>query len=227
MCGGFLIKREYMTKHSIGQGHSGTGRCPDCNMPLSENRECPNPVCEFTSEKTENSGLSDTNRPMAAVLCGLPGVGKSTVVSKLNQRVGGKILRTDRIRKSMFDEPEYTAEETRMVYNEMFERTGTLLESGDNAILDGTFRRKEMRDRAREKAESHEAAFRLIKVRCNSEVVKNRIENREGLSDADFSVHKRLRKEFEPIEQGEVIDNSGDISAMLKQVAFVAPSVED
>lgn len=81
-------------------------------------------------------------RPVAVVLCGLPGVGKSTVVSKLNQRMGGKILRTDRIRKSIFEEPDYTAEETRMVYNEMFERTEILLNNGYNAILDGTFRKK-------------------------------------------------------------------------------------
>lgn len=62
--------------------------------------------------------------------------------------------------------------------------------------------KKETRDRAREKTKSHGAIFRLIKVRCNSEVVKSRVENREGLSDADFSVHKKLREEFEPIEQG-------------------------
>jgi hypothetical protein len=34
-------------------------------------------------------------------------------------------------------------------------------------------------------------------------------------------------KEFEPISKGEVIDNSGDLSATVRQVAFVTPSVQN
>ena len=205
-------------------GTSGT--CPDCDMPYDENDRCPNPRCDHRRGTGANcrrvSPASDG--PLMMVLCGLPGVGKSTVVSKLEDSTGGTVLRTDRIRKRLFDEPGYTKEETEVVYDEMVRKAEGVLSEGGTVILDGTFKTSELRDKARRTAEVQNSDFRIIKVECATRTVRDRIENRDGVSDADFSTHKRLRKEFEPISEGEVIDNSGDLSVTVRQVAFVTPS---
>jgi predicted kinase len=215
-----------MKKRNSFQGYFGSS-CPECDMPLNERGRCCNPRCEYPVQDSGSEILpAETDRRTLIVLCGLPGVGKSTVVKKLQKQIGGKVLRTDEVRKRCFDDPQYTQEETYMVYGEMFGKAGRLLQRGHKVILDGTFRSKRLRKEAKRVAERNDVSFRLVKIRCNSRVVKSRIENREGLSDADFSVHKRLREKFEPIEQGEVVDNSGDISALLKQVAFITPNIE-
>lgn len=203
-----------------------SGSCPACDMPYDENNRCPNPRCNHRDEG--NQGISPApDGPLMVVLCGLPGVGKSTVVSKLEDRIGGTVFRTDRIRKRLFEEPEYTKEETEIVYDEMLCGAENILSDGGTVILDGTFKTLELRDKAREAAEKQNSAFRLIKVECAKRVVRGRIENRDGISDADFSTHKRLMKEFEPISKGEIIDNSGDLSATVRQVAFVTPSIQN
>ncbi|PSQ47007.1 kinase, partial [Halobacteriales archaeon SW_6_65_15] len=60
--------------------------------------------------------------PQLIVVCGLPGVGKTTVAEAIAERVDGRLLRTDVIRKEIISDPDYTAEESRMVYGELFER---------------------------------------------------------------------------------------------------------
>lgn len=198
-------------------------------MPYDENNRCPNPRCDHLRESDADSRRISpaSDGPLLIVLCGLPGVGKSTVVSKLKDSTGGSVLRTDRIRKRIFDEPEYTKEETEAVYDEMVRSAEDALSEGGTVILDGTFKTLGLRDKARKAADRQNSAFRLIKVECATRVVRDRIENRDGISDADFSTHKRLKKEFEPISGGEVIDNSGDLSATVRQVAFVTPSAQD
>ena len=52
-------------------------------------------------------------------LCGLPGVGKSTVAGYVTEQLDAVRLRTDVVRKELFDEPQYTAEETESVYREL------------------------------------------------------------------------------------------------------------
>jgi predicted kinase len=203
--------------------------CPACDMPYDENNRCPNPRCDYMrEEETDRRRISPSSEdPLVIVLCGLPGVGKSTVVSKLKKSVGGTVFRTDRIRKRIFDEPEYTKEETEAVYDDMMQKAEDVISNGGTVILDGTFKTLKLRDKARKTAERQNSDFRLIKVECNTGVVKDRIENRSGISDADFSTHKKLSEEFESISEGEVIDNSGDLSAVVRQVAFVTPPSQD
>jgi len=203
------------------QPYPADDTCPVCGMPYDERSMCPNPNCSGpTDEETPGS-----DSPVLVALCGLPGVGKSTVVKKLNDRIGGEVLRTDRIRKRLWDEPEYTKEETKTTYKRMFERAAAVIKDGRNVILDGTFRRRRLRRDAREVASEHGADFFIIKVKCSPDTVKERIENRKGISDADFSTYKELKESFEPItdEEVEVIDNSGRIADTVRQVAFVTP----
>jgi predicted kinase len=154
------------------------------------------------------------------VVCGLPGVGKTTIAETITERVDGRLFRTDVIRKELVSDPDYTAEESQMVYDEMFDRARETVENGQTAVLDGTFKDTGYRDRAIDLSESLDVAFQLVKVECAEDVVRERIRSREDdASDADFEVHSMYRDRFEPLSVDHVtVDNSHGLEETTRQV---------
>jgi predicted kinase len=155
------------------------------------------------------------------VVCGLPGVGKSTVSKAIADAVDGEVLRTDVIRQEIVENPVYTAEEKRRVYDELFERARDQIADGRTVVLDGTYRRRTYRDRARELAAELDTGFDLVTVQCDESVVERRIAEREDdASEADVEVYRQYRESFEPFVGDHLsIDNSSDLETTRRQVA--------
>ncbi len=170
-----------------------------------------------------------------AVVCGLPGVGKTTVAKRVAAHVDGEILRTDVIRKELFDDPEYSEAETKAVYAELIRRARERVAQGSSIVLDATFADARFREDARAVGDAVADGFDLIEVECDESVVERRIERRDGISDADFDIHLRFKELFDRIESDHlVVDNSGTESETFAQVdaAFAgdggpAPGTED
>jgi len=153
------------------------------------------------------------------VVCGLPGVGKSTVAERVAERVDGERLRTDVVRKELFEEPSYTDAETAAVYAALLDRARERVASGASVVLDATFADAQLRADARGVGESDAGSFTLVEVVCEESVVKRRIERRDGISDADFEVHLQFKREFDEIDADHVvIDNAGTEAETLAQV---------
>lgn len=155
------------------------------------------------------------------VVCGLPGVGKSTVARAIAEAVDGEVLRTDVIRQEIVDNPVYTAEEKRRVYEALFDRAREHLTDGRSVVLDGTYRRRTYRDWARDLAADLDTRFELVAVQCDEPVVERRIAEREDdASEADIEVYRQYRDSFEPFVGDHLtIDNSGDLETTQRQVA--------
>ena len=162
--------------------------------------------------------MSDSQTRLVAV-CGLPGVGKSTVSSYVTEVVDGVRLRSDVVRNELFDDPPYTEASRNRVYDELFEQAGQLLAGGDSVVVDATFRERSRRLAAREAARTNDARFRLLHVVCERDVAEQRIATREDISDADVEVYRNFRKEFEPVElDHDRVDNSGSLSQTRERV---------
>lgn len=168
----------------------------------------------------ESRPMSRHARPRAAVVCGPPGVGKTTVAELVARRLDADILRTDVIRKELRPEPAYTDEEDRRVYDEMLTRARGSLAAGTSVVLDGTFRDAEHRRRARDVASRLDADFTLLRIECEPAVVGDRIESRtDDASDADFEVYQEFRDAFDPVSMDHVtVDNSHGIERTTRQV---------
>lgn len=160
------------------------------------------------------------HRPTLTVYCGLPGVGKSVASAYTADRLPANRYRSDEIRKELFPEPTYSSEETDATYAELLERARSDLESGHNVVLDATFRSKPYRDRAAEIARTVDAAQSFVRVTCDLEVIRERLENRTNtVSDAQFEQHLQLRDQFDPLEREYVeIDNSGQLEETYRQI---------
>jgi predicted kinase len=166
------------------------------------------------------SGRASGADPSLVVVCGLPGVGKTTVAERVAERIDGRLLRTDVVRKQRHDEPTYSAAETRDVYRAVLEQARETIQNGRTAVLDATFRTSDLRERAKALADYLAVEFELLHVACDESVVEERIAGRESdASDADFAVHLQLRDEFEPVDlDHEVIDNSDGLDRTRRQV---------
>jgi predicted kinase len=147
--------------------------------------------------------------PELIIVCGYPGVGKSTVSEFLADELDGKRFRSDAIRKELFSNPTYTTEESETVYGTAFERARDRLTEGQTVVLDASFASKHHREQAQAIANDCSVPFRLVHVACNEKEVLARIKRRDGISDADIEVYYEVREGFDPLERDCLeIDNS-------------------
>ena len=161
------------------------------------------------------------------VVCGLPGVGKTTVAKRVARHVSGEILRTDVIRKELFDDPEYSDAETEAVYAELIRRARKRVTEGSSIVLDATFADARFREDVREVGDAVANGFDLIEVECDEAVVERRIERREGISDADFEIHRQFKQLFDRVEADHaVVDNSGTELETFAQVDAAFATVD-
>jgi predicted kinase len=66
------------------------------------------------------------------LVCGLPGVGKTSISKELAKLTRWTVLSTDKIRKELFPNPTYSSEEKRLIYDVLILITKYLHKSGMN-----------------------------------------------------------------------------------------------
>ncbi len=154
------------------------------------------------------------------VVCGFPGVGKTTVSESIRDATDGRLLRTDVVRKELYDDPQYTDEETDSVYAELLSRAAVSLADGETVVVDGTFQNERFREDALATARAADVPVQFVKVECSESVVRERIRRRNGdHSDADFEIHQVIREAYDPLTVDHAtVDNSGERSRTCEQV---------
>ena len=163
--------------------------------------------------------MSVTDAGTLVVVCGLPGVGKSTVARQVAERIDATVVRSDAVRKSLYADPTYSAEETASVYDTLLSRAEDRLERGESVVLDATFADARFRTAAVELGVAAAAEHTLVCVECDQAVAERRIRERDGISDADVDVYRQFAEAFDPVElEAVVVDNSGDERETATQV---------
>jgi uncharacterized protein len=131
---------------------------------------------------------------------GGPGTGKSTLSEGLAQTIAAQVISTDRVRRELqssgalegeageVDAGLYSPQNVMRVYDTVLNRAGRLLAGGESVILDGTWRDPGQRQRAREIAQSSNAA--MVEISCSTDLsaAQDRIQTR-GPTDSDATPH--------------------------------------
>lgn len=157
------------------------------------------------NRRSESSGRTDMTGELF-IVTGEPGVGKSLVAETIADEYNNSVIyRTDEIRKELFEEPDYSSDESQITYDEMFYRARSGLKADKCVILDATFSLEEGRLRAEHIAEQTGAAFTIVRVHCNDQQeIRRRLRERDGISDADLSIYRSIKESFEPIFRDRV-----------------------
>ena len=149
---------------------------------------------------------------MIVLVCGLPGVGKTTFSKKLAPLINAVILSTDKIRKEIIPNPTYQKEERALIYDVMILLAQYLQQAGRNCILDATFNKEDSRNQVKNKLKVSEDQFFIVECTCPEKIIFSRLKNRkEDYSDADVLVYQKMKKIYEPVKGKHItVDTSQD-----------------
>lgn len=162
------------------------------------------------------SGRDAVTRPLLLVVGGLIGSGKSTVAAALGDTLTAPIVATDRTRKHWLGVPPtaqvresewsgaYSPEMSARIYGEVLRRASSVLGSGRPVIIDGSFRSREQRSRARLLAQELGVPFLFVECRATPEDCRARLRRRAEqahVSDARVELFDEFVRRFEPIDE--------------------------
>jgi predicted kinase len=158
---------------------------------------------------------------MIVMVCGLPGVGKTTFAKKLAPLINATILSTDKIRKELISSPTYEKDERRLVYDIMILLAKYLHDSGTNCILDATFNREESRIEVKKKLGIQDKDSFVIECVCPENIIISRLKERKNdYSDAGVEVYQKMKKIYESVKVKHIkIDTTSDPEENAKLVS--------
>jgi predicted kinase len=140
------------------------------------------------------------------IVCGLPGVGKSTIAKDLAPLINAVLLSTDKIRKELIPNPTYKKQEKKLIYNVLLIVTKYLHKAGINCILDATFNTENSRKELRKKLGLSQEQICIIECICPDDIVISRLKDRKNdYSDANISIYKKMKRIYEPIKGEHII----------------------
>lgn len=129
---------------------------------------------------------------MKIATIGFSGSGKS-YISSILEGMGFYWLRSDVIRKSLFGS-FYNEETTKKVYEELIKRA----KEHKDVILDATFLKRWQRKLV---VDNFPDEYFFIFVKADENIIKQRLQTRKDISDADFNVYLMQKSSFEPPEE--------------------------
>ena len=170
-------------------------------------------------------------RPALALLCGLPGTGKSYFAAALAQRIPLAVLSSDQLRKILVPQPRYSRGEHRRVFAAAHLLLEQLLTAGYQAVFDATNLTERTRQPLYAIAEQAGAELVIVEFTAPEPVVRQRLEQRAAgaqaaaagyadYSDADWRIYCRMREGSDPIDRPAYrVDSTGDIMPIVDEVA--------
>jgi aminoglycoside phosphotransferase family enzyme/predicted kinase len=153
--------------------------------------------------------------PVIWVVCGMIATGKSTVAKKLAAMFSIPLIRSDEVRKRLFDDLLETSEEkefeqgmyapeaTSLVYGRMLLSAQTALDNGRSVILDATCRKLKERRDLLQLSKDASANIIFIECRCPDQEIKNRLKKRErhpSVSDAGLAHFEDIKNDMDPFD---------------------------
>ena len=181
---------------------------------------------------------SSSHRAGLVIMHGLSGSGKSTIAAQLVESLGAIQLRSDVIRKGLFNfeanektgsalaEGIYDAQATELTYQRMHEIAASIIDADFTVIVDATFLMESQR-RALLEFEFEPMCSKLI-VHCDvptAELRKRIVERENDPSEANLEVLEQQLRTQQPISDAEkqqarivTIGSAGISNAQVQQI---------
>jgi hypothetical protein len=160
---------------------------------------------------------SRSGKPSLVITHGVSGSGKTTVTQQMLEATGAIRVRSDIERKRLFGldpldrdmaDQLYTPEATERTYDRLAELAAAILIGGFPAIVDAAFLSRRHRDRFRELAACLGVSFRILDVRADKAVLRQRVAERiragRDASDAGLEVLQEQLRTRNPLGEDEL-----------------------
>lgn len=151
---------------------------------------------------------------------GLPGSGKSYLAKALAEQINAVHLSSDLVRKEMNSLGKYETTYKELVYSQMKQRLGVLIDKGKHVIVDTTFYKKSLRDVIIEIAKSRNCKAYFILAIASEDIIKKRISVKRIDSEANYEVYKKIKKQYEPItiDYLEIDTSQDDTNTAIEKI---------
>ena len=160
---------------------------------------------------------------MIVIVCGLPGVGKTTLAKELAPLIDAIHLSTDKIRKQLIQKPTYHKQERELIYEVLLLIAKYLHIAGKNCILDATFNKEKSRKDVIKKLALPSDQVFIVECVCPEDLIISRLESRKNdWSDADINVYNKMKKIYEPVRGKHI---TADTSKPVKMIARVVSKI--
>ncbi len=171
------------------------------------------------------------DKPVLILTAGLMGSGKSYQARSLAPRFGAEIIRTDILRKELFDiKPTekryedfgcgiYSDKISLMIYEKTFDLAAQKIQQNKPVIIDASFKRRIERQKARNLAKNLGVRFYILECVCPDEITKERLGKRvlknDSASDGRWALFQKQKDDFDAIDEVPAdchfkIDTSGN-----------------
>jgi hypothetical protein len=157
------------------------------------------------------------DKPVLILTSGLMGSGKSYQARKLAGTLGAEIIRTDIMRKELFDvKPTerryedfgkgiYSEDISRLIYDKIYELAAQKIQKSKPVIIDASFKRRAERQKAMEMAEKLGVRVYILECVCPDEITRQRLEKRirenDNASDGRWDLFQKQKDDFEAITE--------------------------
>ena len=151
-------------------------------------------------------------RPTIWVICGLIASGKSTIADALADAMQITVLRSDAVRKKLFENHDsapgeaefgagiYSADATALTYGKLLLLAQEEIEHGNSVILDATFSQADFRREVLRLAEDMDTNILFVECRCRESLIRDRLRRRETtapISDARLKHLQAFKSGYE------------------------------
>ena len=124
-------------------------------------------------------------KPILITTLGFPGSGKTYFAENISKELNFFHLNSDKIRHTMYENPQFTPEETQGVFRLMDQLTKDLLKKGINVIYDANMNFRAHRKRLEMIAKKCGAKHHLVWIQVDVPIAEKRILNRGTIKNKD------------------------------------------
>lgn len=168
---------------------------------------------------------------------GYSGTGKTTVSTRLVDRLGAIRLRSDVERKRLFSSQStsgnqdiYSHAASDQTFDHLAKTAESILDSGYAVIIDATFLQKGYRDLFHRLAEEKGVPLQIVSCELPDQQIRNRIQQRQSeatdASDADIAVYESQIKGADPLSETEQTHTSKLNTESLEQIEDFIQSIK-